>query len=146
MTFTARSFHSKSQTLASDSISGFTLIELLFVVTIIGIVMAVGTAAYGNYSKQINDEYGKILVEDVIAREKAYYIHNRTYSLSPQALGYPAGALRSEQDFFEIAIRVCNGDTITRCVEVTARPLTESTTGTTFVRDTRGNRSPLDEW
>ncbi len=125
---------------------GFTLIELLFVVAIIAIIMSVGISAYSNYSKEVADEYGKILIDDIISREKAYYIHYRTYTLSFQDLGFDSATVKSEQNLFQAAISVCSGDKISRCVEVTAKPLTEKTSGTIFSRDTRGNQKPLGEW
>jgi prepilin-type N-terminal cleavage/methylation domain-containing protein len=124
----------------------FTLIELLIVIAILGIVMTIGVGAYTEYSKRIADEYGKLLVNEVMAAQKVAFIHKRRYFENFTAIGYANENVMSEFNYFKASISKCGTEKVTRCIMVAATPLTEKSTGTTFILDSNGNRLPLDKW
>ena len=129
-----------------NNTTGFTLIELLIVVAILGIITSVGTAAYGNYSQRVADEYGKMIVKEVMAQQKIGYIHKRRYYDSFQPIGYPNKNVESEHGYFKVSLSQCGTEKLTRCILVTAAPLTTNTSGTSFSLDSNGNRLPVDGW
>lgn len=125
---------------------GFTLIELLITIAIIGIVMGIGTASYRDYQKRTNDEYGKQKILEVMAQEKINYLQQRRFTTSFQQLGYPSEMVTSENDYFKLSLSSCGAQKLTQCVQATATPTGDQTTGTIFTLTSGGERSPVDAW
>jgi type IV pilus assembly protein PilE len=75
-------------------IAGFTLMEMLIVVTIIGILAAIAFPAYDSYSRRGNRAVAKTVLNEVAARQEAYFVDRKRYAetlgTGATGLGYPA--------------------------------------------------------
>jgi type II secretion system protein G len=63
--------------LSSDS--GFTLFELLVVISIIGILLALGTVAYSNAQKRARDSRARSDIKAMADAMEQYYVKNNEY-------------------------------------------------------------------
>lgn len=59
---------------------GFTLIELMVVITIVGILAAVGFPAYNNYQKRARRSDAQQLMLDTANKEEQYLLNTRKYT------------------------------------------------------------------
>lgn len=64
------------------STKGFTLIELMIVITIIGIIAAVGFPQYKQYVIRGNRSAAESFMMDIASRENQYLLDARTYTSS----------------------------------------------------------------
>lgn len=124
---------------------GFTLIELLIAVAIIAILSTLAGAYYNDYIKKTNTEYGMQKLLEVIARQKVYFLQNRTYTLSFTDLNYPA-TLYSKDEYYQLRLSACDRQPLTQCAKVTAQPLTNKTLTDTITATTQGEHVPADLW
>lgn len=68
---------------------GFTLIELMIVIAIVGILAAVATPKYVEWTKKSKAVEGKIMLGAISTNEGAYYSEYNVYTTSMSLLGNP---------------------------------------------------------
>lgn len=134
-------------TKSNQTTAGFTLIELLITLAILGVFSSVAVSQYSKYINRTNDSYGKMKIQEVLADQKTLFIQTRQYTTSFVKLGFNSDEVYSKQNLFKLSLDACDDLALTRCVQVTAVPVTGSqTTGTTFIANTNGEQLPLDRW
>ncbi len=58
---------------------GFTLVELLVILTIIGVLVAIGVSSYLGYIGRAADNTAKTNIRATLASAEAYYLDNGSY-------------------------------------------------------------------
>jgi type IV pilus assembly protein PilE len=127
------------------SVSGFTLIEVLVVVTILGILVAVGIPAYTDYMMRGRREEGRAALLASLGQMERYFAANNTYVTFANATqASTAGFASASGDdpargYYDLSAAACGGATAAQCVVISAVPraadagcgtLTISTSGT----------------
>lgn len=101
---------------------GFSLIELMIVVGIIGIL---GTVAFPSYTKYVTrgnrTDAMETLVE-IMNQQQRFALRQRRFATNLTQLGYPNATVETSRDLYVIKAEVCTGETIQRCVILTATP------------------------
>lgn len=104
---------------------GLTLIELMIVIVIVSILLAVAIPSYDESVRKSRRSEGMSLLASVIQQQERFFLNNMTYTEDLSELGYnnvSAGALLSENGFYQVTAAVCGASPIARCVELTATP------------------------
>lgn len=78
---------------------GFTLIELMIVVTIVGILAAIGYPSYQNYVLRAQRSEAVAMLMDLQAKQERYYFSNNRYTNDVADLGHSG---TSENGKFEV--------------------------------------------
>ncbi len=72
---------------SGDKGKGFTLLELLIVVTIMGVLAAIGITQYGNVTENARAAEAYAVLSDIVDAEKAYYGEYGVYTTVIEDLG-----------------------------------------------------------
>ncbi len=105
---------------------GFSLLELLVVVSLLGILFALGVSRYavvGDKMKSLDAEHKQM---EIMQRQHAYFARHQTYTLDLAKLGFATndGTIASDKAHFNISAVRCEKETLTQCVQLRARPAT----------------------
>jgi type IV pilus assembly protein PilE len=104
---------------------GFTLIEVMIVVTIIGLLLAVGLPSYQNSIQKGRRSDAISALLDVANRQEQYMLDRSTYTTDMTELGFDdAGFAVSEEGFYRVVAEACPdaGGSIVTCYLLTASP------------------------
>ena len=85
--------------LEAKSSRGFTLIELMVVLVIAGILFFVALPAYQDSILKANRNVARGVLMDVVSRQEQFFINNKAYSTTLDALGYDVNG--SDQFFID---------------------------------------------
>jgi type IV pilus assembly protein PilE len=102
---------------------GVTLIELMTVVTVIGILAAIAYPSYTEQARRGRRASGKAMMLQVLQQSERFYSQNNTYTTTLTDLGYPAGAVYSENGTHTIALAVGPSGDIRTSVTISATPV-----------------------
>jgi type IV pilus assembly protein PilE len=86
------------------SIKGFTLIEVMITVAIVAILAAIALPSYQRYVVRTGRTEARALLVEIAARQERFRYGNPGYATTLQGLGFPAGALESENRRYEITM------------------------------------------
>lgn len=104
---------------------GFTLIEVMIVVTIIGILLAVGLPSYQNSIQKGRRSDAISALLEVANRQEQHMLDRSTYTTDMSELSYDdAGFAVSEEGFYRVVAEACpdDGGSIATCYLLTASP------------------------
>jgi len=124
--------------------AGFTLLEILAVTTILAILGTVASTSYVEYKKRANDQYGLVMIDQLLNQQAMHFRQFRTYTTSLVDLGYPSESLQSDLQFFDMSIASCPGKTLGQCVQVSAVPTTIKTSGASFTINSLGTKTVIE--
>jgi type IV pilus assembly protein PilE len=84
--------HGQQETHMRNAVRGFSLLELMMAVAIIGILAAIAVPSYSNYVLRAQRTMAKTVLNQVVARQDAFFTDRKTYAtnLGPTGLGYKA--------------------------------------------------------
>ena len=128
---------------------GFNLIELMIVVTIIGILAAIAYPQYSQYVTQARRNDGIATLLQIMQQQERFFTEQLTYTADLTALGYTVdggGKASTENGHYRVSAAVCTGETIDRCVNLTAEPQGVQAGDGNMTLDSRGNRTPATHW
>jgi type IV pilus assembly protein PilE len=123
---------------------GFTLIELMIVVSVIGILLAIGVPAYQNFIKKGHRSAAQGQMLDIANREHQYQLSNRVFTATLSDLGYSVPADVAARYTCTVAVDNTGVPTFTvSCVPTAAQ--TGTGFGTLALTNT-GVKTPVGEW
>ena len=104
---------------------GVTLMELMVVVSIIGILAAVGYPTYMSQALKGRRAAGKAMLHEVLQHQERFYTTNNTFTVAMADLGYGGAApYLSEGGSHSITLAAGPSGNILTSVTVTATPVT----------------------
>ncbi len=119
---------------------GFTLTELLVTVAIVGIISAVALPAYQDYTRNARRAAAVALLSDLASRQEQFYLDNRNYTTSLQALGFPGGTLQTDGAYYTLSVQAATASTYTLQAIPIAKQATAACGTLTF--DNNQTKSP----
>ena len=139
-----------------SKMKGFSLIELMIVIAIIGILGAIAYPQYSQYVTQARRNDGIATLLLIMQKQERFFTEELAYTTAlgadtptEKGLGYTVdgdGKASSENDHYLISAAICAGDTIDRCVTLTAEPQGIQAGDGNMTLDSRGNRTPATHW
>ena len=104
---------------------GVTLVELLIVVSVVGILAAIGFPSYQNYIENTRYADAKIKLLEIMQEQRKFFTNNNTYTNNLIGdLGYEDagdGKVATDSDFYLIETEVCaEGIPVSDCIQLKA--------------------------
>jgi len=122
---------------------GFTLIELMMVVAIIAILVAVAYPSYQNYMIRASQAETQAFMQEVMSRAEQFRLDVRDYpeELDDMNITVPERV----DEFYDITVaRELTPPLFT--VTATPDPDTRQASAETLTLNSRGNKTPAEEW
>ncbi|BDT58352.1 hypothetical protein MasN3_18460 [Massilia varians] len=108
---------------------GFTLVELLVVLAIVAILAAIAYPGYARHLVKARRVEAQLALVDTMQRQEQYRALHHTYvafsaaSVDPDSRQFRWWLGATAQDSaYELEGRACEGEAITQCIELRARP------------------------
>ena len=83
---------------------GFTLVELMIVVAIISLLAAIGLPAYQNYAREAKRSDAHNSITTIANLQERFFTENNRYTALTTDLGFPAGAVTSNEGYWLMTI------------------------------------------
>jgi type IV pilus assembly protein PilE len=119
---------------------GFSLIELMVVVTIIGILVALGAPAYQNYVQRASRGDGMTALLDIMRAQENFFANEFTYTTDLTEMNYNASQSSSSGNYI-ITASACGNDPLTQCVRLIATAQQGQVSDGNLTLDSQGNRT-----
>jgi len=126
---------------------GFTVMELMIVVVIVAILAAIAVPSYNQHVIRGNRTAAQRYMMDVADRQEQYLNSMRAYTTAVDATGlsFPAPPeISSRYDFTIVVNDACCGPNPNW--QITGVPKGAQAGDVTLVLDSRGTKSPLEQW
>ncbi len=105
---------------------GLTLVELLIVVSIVGILAAIGYPAYQDHVEKTRYADAKVKLMEIMQLQRRHFTDNSTYTENLTTdFGYEdagSGAVATDNEFYTIVASQCGTEPLSDCVLLTANP------------------------
>ena len=128
---------------------GLNLIELMIVVAILGILGAIAYPQYNQYVTRARRNDGIATLLQVMQQQERFFTEQLTYTIDLATLGYTVGGggrVATENGHYLVSAAICAGETIDRCVMLTAEPQGVQAGDGNITLDSRGSRAPATHW
>jgi len=129
---------------------GFTLVELLIVVSIVGILAAIGYPAYQDHVENTRFADAKVKLVEIMQLQRRHFTDNSIYTVNLIAdLGYEdagGGAVATDNEFYTIAASQCGAEPLSDCVLLTANPNFGDGSDTPLTYNSRNGKTPPQAW
>lgn len=122
--------------------AGFSLIEALIVLAIMGIIAAFAVPQYQAQVTKTKRSDGMQMLMSMMQTQERYFTNELTYATNLTLLGYASAAnVASSEGHYQITATACAGDTIARCVILTAVPQGSQAADGNLTLNSRGQRT-----
>jgi len=130
---------------------GVTLVELLIVVSIVGILAAIGYPAYQDHVEKTRYADAKVKLVEIMQLQRRHFTDNSTYTENLISdLGYPdAGEgekVTTDNEYYIIVASQCDTGPLSNCILLTANPNFGDGSDTPLTYNSRNAKTPEYAW